>query len=121
MPYTIGGRSVQLSQEPRVINGPVFVPFTEIVQQLGGEVSWDHASKTAGATVSGRHARISTQEDPTFTVDGQPQRMSVPAFLENDTTWVPIEFFGMAFGIPVYADTNTNTVSVDTSNLRMAA
>ena len=121
MPYMIGGRQVQLSHEPRVINGPVFIPLTEVVQQLGGEVSWDHGSKTAGAKVNGRHARIPTQGDPTFTVDGQPQSMSVPAFLEDDTTWVPIEFFGMAFGVPVYADVNTNTVTVDTGNLRMAA
>ncbi|HEU4751963.1 MAG TPA: copper amine oxidase N-terminal domain-containing protein [Armatimonadota bacterium] len=120
MPYMIGGRQVQLQDEPRNMNGPIYVPLRELVEAIGGSASWDPGSKTAGATLNGHHARVpngSTAMD----VDGQQKSMSVPSMMDGDTFWVPIEFFGVAFGVPVYADTNTNTVTVDTSSMRAAA
>ena len=119
MPYTIGGQPVQLSQEPRNEGGPVYVPLREVTEAIGGKITWDSSTKTAGATLNGRHARIDT-DSPTFTIDGQPVNMSVPTKMIGSETWVPIEFFEKAFGVVAIADANTNTVNVN-APLRRAA
>ena len=119
MPYTIGNQQVQLADEPKNLNGPVYVPLRQVMEALGGEVTWDHATKTAGARLKGRHARIPT-DSSAMTVDGRQVNMSVPAFMEDEQFWVPIEFFGLAFGVPAYADAPT-AVRIDTSSLRQAA
>jgi hypothetical protein len=108
MPYEIGGRPVQLSEEPRNLNGPVYVPLREVLEAMGGQASWDPSSKTAGATLNGRHARV-PNGSTTMDVDGQSVSMSVPSMMDGNTFWVPIEFFGKAFGTHLVAD-GTNTV-----------
>jgi hypothetical protein len=115
MPYVIGGQPVSIADEPRNLNGPVYVPLREVLEQLGGQASWDGQGDNAGATLKGKHARIPASGN-TLTVDGQSVSMSVPAFMENGKVWVPIEFFGVAFGVPAYADAS-NTVTIDTSSL----
>jgi hypothetical protein len=44
----------------------------------------------------------------------------VPALFLDEQVWVPIEFFGLAFGVPAYADAS-NTVTIDTSTMQRAA
>lgn len=119
MPYQFGNQTVQLSKEPRNLNGPVYVPLREVIQQLGGKITWDNASKTAGATLKGRHARI-PNDSQTFEVDGQSINMSVPTLFLEEEVWVPIEFFGLAFGVPAYAEAG-NTVRLKTESLAQAA
>jgi hypothetical protein len=120
MPYVIGGQQVQLQSEPRNMNGPIYVPFREVVEALGGKATWDSVGKWAGATVNGRHVRVDSNS-PDFTVDGQTISMSVPSFMDGNQVWVPVEFFDKAFGVVALADANTNTVTVDTSGMRRAA
>jgi N-acetylmuramoyl-L-alanine amidase len=119
MPYQFGNQSVQLSKEPRNLNGPVYAPLREVIEQLGGKITWDNASKTAGATLKGRHARIPNDSN-TFEVDGQQVNMSVPTLFLEEEVWVPIEFFGLAFGVPAYAEAG-NLVRLNTDSLAMAA
>lgn len=119
MPYQIDGRDIQLQDEPRNMNGPIYVPLRQLTEALGGKASWDGASDTAGATLNGRHARV-PNGSTSFTVDGQSQSMSVPSFMEGSQVWVPIEFFGLAFGIPVHAHPG-DLVTVDTTRARQAA
>jgi hypothetical protein len=119
MPYQIGGRQVQLSKEPLNLNGPVYVPFREVTEALGGKITWDNASKTAGATLNGRHARVPNDSE-TFTVDGQQVSMSVPTMFREEEVWVPIEFFEKAFGVVAYGEAN-NTVRIETQGMAQAA
>src|SRR5262245_28660949 len=97
MPYVINGQNIQLKEEPRNLNGPVYVPLREVLEAMGGQASWDSPSKTAGATLNGKHARIPNGAT-TMEVDGQQVTMSVPSMMDGDTFWVPVEFFGKAFG-----------------------
>jgi len=111
MPYVIGGQSVQLEDEPKNLNGPVYVPLRQVVEAIGGKTTWENSTKTAGATVNGRHARIDS-DSASFDVDGRTVTMSVPSFMEGNQVWVPIEFFDKAFGVVAIADAS-NTVTVN--------
>lgn len=120
MPYVIGGQQVDLSEEPRNENGPVYVPLREVMEAIGGNLTWDDASKTAGAWLNGHHARIPNNSQ-SIEVDGQQKQMSVPTQMQGNDVWVPVEFFQAAFGVVAIADNTTNTVTVDTSAVRQAA
>lgn len=110
MPYVIGGRQVQLEQEPRNLNGPIFVPLRAVIEAMGGTASWDQASNTVSASFRGHTAEIPAGSQ-SITVDGEQRTLSVAPFYQDNHTWVPVEFFE-AFGTPAMADAATNTVTV---------
>ena len=119
MPYVIGGQQVNLQDEPRNLGGPIYVPLRQVMEQIGGTLSWDSEGKTAGATYQGKHARIPTNSSD-ITVDGQTVSLSVPPSMDGNDVWVPVEFFDKAFGVPAVADGGTNTVTVQ-ADMRQAA
>lgn len=114
MPYVIAGRSVQLEDEPKNLNGPIYVPLRQVMDQIGGQTTFENSTKTAGATLGGRHVRVDA-DSPNIQVDGQDIGMSVAAFMDGSQFWVPLEFFQKAFGsVVAIGDATTNTVTVNT-------
>jgi hypothetical protein len=97
MPYSLNGQNATISEEPTVRNGKHYVPLAEVVQQLGGNVNWDNNAKTATATIGQWTATI-RMGDQSVDVSGTPVTMSAPAYVENDTMYVPWDFFRDAYG-----------------------
>ena len=112
MPYVIDGRAAALEPEPRNLDGPIYVPLREVVEALGGKVGWDKASESATADLRGTHVRIFPNSAAVHVEGKGPHQMSVPPFMTEGQTWVPVEFFE-AFGIVALADAATNTVTVN--------
>jgi hypothetical protein len=100
MPYSLNGQSAQISQEPFVRDNKHFVPLEEVVRALGGTTTWDNNSKTASATI-GRWTANVRMDDPNVDVSGTPVRLSAAPFVENDTMYVPWDFFREAYGYDV--------------------
>jgi hypothetical protein len=113
MPYVIGGRPVQLApnEEPRNLNGPVYVPLRAVIEALGGSAEWNDQSSSVTANYNGHTVNV-PGNSPQISVDGQNRQMSVSPFNQEGHIWVPVEIFE-AFGTPAIADTNTNTVTVN--------
>lgn len=114
MPYTISGRPVQVAEEPRNMNGPMFVPLRPIIEAIGGQAGWDNDSKSATASFRGITARVFPNSTSVAAEGGalDTKQMSVPAFMTDGHTWVPLEFFEV-FGITAIGDGATNTVNVN--------
>src|SRR5437773_1586291 len=49
MGYTIQGQAVDLSEEPREVEGQLYVPLTEVAQRLGGQRG-RRPARSAGAS-----------------------------------------------------------------------
>jgi hypothetical protein len=96
MPYVINGQQQNI-QEPVEHNGRHFVPLAEVVETLGGTVTWDNNSKIASATIGQWTAQVH-DGDTNVNVNGQQVTMSDAAYVENDTIYVPWDFFHAAFG-----------------------
>ena len=47
MPYTLNGQPGNIAEEPNEQQGVVYVPYKQVVEGLGGTVTWDNTSKTA--------------------------------------------------------------------------
>jgi hypothetical protein len=111
MPYTIQGNSAPISEEPRIVQGRHYVPLTEIVQQLGGQTTWDNDNKVATATIGQWTATI-RMADRNIDVSGTPVALQSDPFVENDLMYVPATFFKDAFGYNVEVDPGTHAVSI---------
>ena len=101
MPYSIQGNAANVGIEPQVRNGRTYVPLREVVEALGGQVTWDNQSKQATAQIAQWVATVdaeSTQVDVSgtgVTLNGEP-------FLgEDGRFWVQASFFQTAFGYQV--------------------
>jgi peptidoglycan DL-endopeptidase LytE len=111
MGYTIQGKPATIGEEPRIVRDRLYVPLTELVEQLGGTVDWDNTNKVATATLGQWKATI-RMADRNIDVSGTPVTLSTDPFVENDRMYVPATFFHDAFGYNVQADPQEGNVSI---------
>src|SRR5205823_1193727 len=98
------------AEEPRNMNGPIFVPLRAVLEHMGGTAKWNQESSSVTAALNGHTATI-PGGSPDITVDGQPRHLSVSPFYQDNHIWVPLELFE-AFGAPAIGDAATNTVTI---------
>jgi hypothetical protein len=92
MPYYINDELVTLSQESFVQDGRHYVPLMEITEKLGGNVGWDAASQTLRVNMGTKTANVQVN-NPYVTVDGQQSQLAAPPIENNNTVFVPWDFF----------------------------
>ena len=110
MPYQINGQTVSAAA-PQPRGGELYVPLADLVEALGGQVSWDNDQKLATATVGQWKATI-RMADRNVDVSGTPITLSGDPYVDQDVMWVPANFFRDAFGYQVAADPDSKNVSI---------
>lgn len=78
-----------------VAEGRAMAPFRAIVENLGGTVLWEPATRTARAVARGRDIAVAIGSDHA-TVDSQTVAMGAPAELRSNRTFTPLRFLGEA-------------------------
>src|SRR5436309_481828 len=111
MSYVIQGQSVELDEEPREVEGQLYVPLAEIVQRLGGQTGWDNENKTATATI-GKWTATIHMADPHVDVGGTAVTLAGDPIVDDDVMYVPATFFHDAFGYTVSTDAGSEQVSI---------
>lgn len=110
MPYQINGQTLSAAApQPRGEN--LYVPLADLVEALGGQVSWDNNQKLATATI-GKWTATIRMADRNIDVSGTPVTLSGDPYVEQDVMWVPANFFRDAFGYQVAADPGSQNVSI---------
>src|SRR5437763_1949791 len=100
MPYTIQGQAADID-EPQIQNDRTYVQLRELVQHLGGSLSWDNDEKVATATI-GPWKAIVTADDTSVDVSGTAVTLQAPPFVDDDgRVWVRASFFHDTFGYNV--------------------
>lgn len=111
MPYTLNGQAANIAEEPHDQNGTLYVPFAQVVQALGGTVTWDNDAKTASATIGQWTANFMLAAD-TADVNGTTVQFSAPSYVEAGELYVPADFFHNAYGYNVTANGTDVSISV---------
>ena len=83
-----------------------------LFEQMGADVEWDQAARTATATMNGTTVAFSI-DDTTAEVNGTAVTMDVPARLINDKTMVPLRFLSENMGYTVTWDDATRTAVIE--------
>ncbi|HEY8450345.1 MAG TPA: cell wall hydrolase [Bacillota bacterium] len=113
----LNGAELALAESPRLRNGRVFVPLRGLFEHLGATVSYDSTSGTIrisrGPTVVALNPETGLVER-----NGEKLLTDVPAFVENERTFVPVRFVVEALGERVEWLSERQVVRVWSSHAR---
>jgi len=101
MGYMINGEAADLPG-PEDVGGIAFVPLANIVEMLGGYVTWDNSSKTASIELGSTKAQVQEDND-TATIDGNEVTLASRPSMGHGSLWAPIDLFS-ALGCNVNAE-----------------
>ena len=92
-------------------DGSTLLPVRSVGTALGGEVTWDNATKTASIDKDGTFVSI-TIGQKNITVNGTKQTISTPAQVINGRTYVPLRALGEALDCDITWVNATKTVEI---------
>jgi phosphate transport system substrate-binding protein len=110
----VDGKSLATDPAPFIQNGRVLVPFADIFNALGAQVTWDASSQTVTAT-KGDTSVILTIGQSTATVGEASQTLDVPPQIVDGHTVVPLRFVGEALGAQVNWDSGLGQVVINSA------
>lgn len=95
--------------EPKIVDGRVLLPFRELFEFFGMEVSWDQEKLSAKASSKDNEIIITVDDEKAY-VNGKENILDVPAKIINNRTYVPVRFVGESLGYVVRWDSDEETV-----------
>lgn len=111
MPYMLNGEMLEVSGEPRVGKGTMYVPLREVAVALGGKVDWEPSTGVAIVYIDDKIATLQSNEN-TVDVDGEQSELQAHPWIDNGEMMVPVRFFEGALGYGLDADAENNIVSL---------
>ncbi len=109
---TIDGQPVAFPYaQPALIGGSVLVPFREVVEQMGGEVTWNAPARAVTITQQDNEVSLTVGARTAF-INGRPVTLDAPARIIAGTTMVPLRFVGEALGAGVTWQPSARTVRI---------
>ena len=114
MPYMLNGDLLEISGEPRLENGTLWVPLRKLAAALGGSADWIAENKVVALYLND-HVVTLTVGDATADVDGEQFEMQDAPFVESGETWVPVRLFERGLGYALSADPQSGIVDLSTT------
>ena len=111
----IDGKPLNLKNTPPAFleNNRTLVPVRGVFEQLGLDVAWDQASKTA--TIKGEDVVIKMKPgNKQVTVNGKTETIDVPVKEKQDRLFIPLRFVTEKAGLEVHWNKANNTISIKT-------
>ncbi len=96
---------------PRVENGIPLTPFRHLFEANGGEVKWDHLTKTVDADGNGQKVWLKIG-DSSARVNSQTFRLEMAPFIEAGRMMIPLSFMTDALKVKIQYDPNTGHVLI---------
>ena len=111
---TVNGQEKPIDAEgtaPVIINGRTLLPVRAVVEEIGGDVSWNGNSKEV--TLNYKTHEIILKIDSTAAyLNGEPAVLDVAPVVLNGRTMLPIRFIAQGFSLDVDWNDNTNEVTI---------
>lgn len=108
----LNDRILGFDNPPVVEDDMMLVPIRFLFEQMGADVEWDQATKTATATLNNDVISFPI-DDTNAHVNGENATMDVPARLIDDKTMVPLRFLSENLGYTVTWNEDTRTAVID--------
>jgi Copper amine oxidase N-terminal domain len=105
----VNGQAMQFDQPPLEQAGRVYVPLRGIFERLGASVVYQNG--IINATGGGRNISLHIGSNQAQ-VNGQPQLLDSPPFVQGSRTLVPLRFIAQSLGAAVAWNNNTDTVTI---------
>lgn len=113
----IDGERITFDQEPVIINDRTMVPMRKIFETLGADVNWHEENSTITAS-KGMIAVRFTIDSIGFSMNGIQLYLDSPPVILNGRTMLPVRAVAECFGCDVNWDSDTSTVTIDSTELQ---
>lgn len=114
----VNGKDITSLSAPVIDNDRTLVPVRFIAEELNADVVWDEDNYTVTITRGNRKIFLTIGSHLVEYDDGDSCIISdVAPRIINDRTYVPIRLISNAFGIGIYWDDETRTVSVQSDKV----
>ena len=111
MPYMLNGEMLEVSTEPRVGSGTMYVPLRAVAAALGGKVDWEPSTETAILYINDKIVTLKSNEE-TVEVDGEQSELQEHPWIDGGEMMVPVRFFESQLGYGLDADAQNLIVSL---------
>lgn len=111
MPYMLNGELLEISGEPRLEAGTLWVPLRKLGAALGGNADWIAENKVVALYLND-HVVTLTVDDKTADIDGEQFELQAAPFVESGETWVPVRLFEHGLGYSLNTDPQSGIVDL---------
>lgn len=111
---TVNNQLIKFDAPAYIKNGTVMVPLRAIAEEVGGNVTWDDATRTVTVTKDDTVIEI-TPGSMTVLVNGTPVEMNLPATVTCGRTYVPLQVLAEALDLLAELDSENGTVDITDS------
>ena len=94
-------------------NDRLFVSARNVVEALGGRITWFPALKLMTVNINGRTARL-VIDDPTLEIDEKVISLEIPARILDNRVMIPLEVIKFIAEVDIKWDNQTKTLSINT-------
>ena len=94
-------------------NDRLFVSARNVVEALGGRITWFPALKLMTVNINGRTARL-VIDDPTLEIDEKVIPLEIPARILDNRVMIPLEVIKFIAEVDIKWDNQTKTLSINT-------
>ncbi len=108
----IDGDVIVSNEHPKVFNGQVSLPFSQIKQYIDPNIYWDKESQKVTITTKNRVIRMSTNRLDAL-INSKPINLDIPVTMDNNVIHVPISLLGDFYGIETKYLSGNNVVIID--------
>jgi len=99
---------------PSVIeNDRLFVSARNVVEALGGRITWFPALKLMTVNINGRTARL-VIDDPSLEIDEKVISLEIPARILHNRVMIPLELLKIIAEVDIKWENQTKTLSINT-------
>ena len=94
-------------------NDRLFVSARNVVEALGGRITWFPALKLMTVNINGRTARL-VIDDPTLEIDEKVIPLEIPARILDNRVMIPLEVIKFIAEVDIKWENQTKTLSINT-------
>lgn len=109
--YSLNQTMLEMDAAPRIRNARTMLPVRYVAEALGSTVEWDESLSTATLTTDTVTIAITVGADSAL-VNGESIPLDVPAFIEDERTYMPVRFVAEHLGGTVTWNGSTSTATI---------
>ncbi|QGQ97464.1 hypothetical protein EHS13_22530 [Paenibacillus psychroresistens] len=110
--FTLDGKTLAFTVQPRLQNGTMIVPLRTIAEAMGAEISWNNAQQTITAVKGTTTLQLTINKTLAKRNKASFQLATAPIIV-NGTTMIPLRFFSEAFGSIVKWNGITKKITIE--------
>lgn len=110
----LNGKQLETKAAPRIVQNSTIVPIRVVAEGLGYDVTWNQQSRTV-KVFNGETEVQFVIDQKNALVNGKAVKLSAPAIVDGDTTFIPLRFVSENMGLDVVWDQPSKSVMLYSS------